>query len=147
MSIEQLLLLVIFVIIPLIQSLFARLSKRRSGEADPENESEFEELLARRDQKPLPPYMPPRPAPPRLPKTEPAPVIVRPRAAPAADPVPTRPSAEPLRPPALGVKGRGRSRYLRELLPRDLRGLRRAILLAEVLGPPRCLDRSDPFSR
>ena len=41
MSIEQLLLLVIFVIIPLIQSLFARLAKRRSGEVDLEREPEF----------------------------------------------------------------------------------------------------------
>jgi hypothetical protein len=48
---------------------------------------------------------------------------------------------------ALGAKQRAQNRHLYRLVPRDAEGLRRAILLAEVLGPPRSLDRSDPFKR
>lgn len=145
MSIEQLLLLTVFIILPLIQSLFARLARRRSGEVEPESESALDELPAGRAEKPRPAYKP-LPARP-LPKTRPA-VIVRPRSTPAAEPEATRPPAAPARPPLPRVAKRGaQSRHLRELVPRDVLGLRRAVLLAEVLGRPRSLDRSDPFTR
>lgn len=145
MSIEQVLLLIFFIVIPLIQSFLARRAKRRAGDEE-DGESDLEELLARRD-RPLPTYQPPPPPSPRLPpKPETPRVIVGPRPIPEPTPLPVAAgSARPL--PVLGAKQRAQSRHLHGLLPRDADGLRRAILLAEVLGPPRSLDRSDPLRR
>jgi hypothetical protein len=147
MSIEQLLVLIVFLVIPLIQSLFGRRSKRRSGEAEPEEQADLEELVFGRKKPPAVRYEPPPPsAPPTLPKPEPTLVRVAPRVVPEIESAPTPSPAAPARPlSALGAKQRAQSRHLSRLLPRDVEGLRRAILLAEVLGPPRSLDRSDPF--
>jgi hypothetical protein len=130
MSFEQLLLLVVLVLLPLLQGIAERrrdTNATRSPETLPDDDELGPEPASGLLQPPQaePPSshrVAPRPA--RLPRTE------RPR----------RAMAQPARHVPRRMSSAGRSR-LREAVPRDRENLRRAMLLVEILGPPRALDK------
>lgn len=116
MSIEHILFLLFFLVLPLVQRVLEERRKKRMGESErhPEPDLDIE------------------PTPRREP--------VRPPAVEYRPPAPRRPAApEPPRARRAPAASLTADRY-RAVLPRDRAGLRRAILLAEILGPPRAFD-------
>ncbi|HEX6276161.1 MAG TPA: hypothetical protein VFZ53_24135 [Polyangiaceae bacterium] len=139
MSIEQLIVLVIFVLAPLLQTLRAALQKKReASQATPvENEEP-------------PPYWPTAPEP----LAPPPPVHTRPVTTPPVRTPPARipraVSSASVSPHEVEPPARQRSRPHRPavlmptgLIPRDRQSLRRAMALVAILGPPRSLDREN----
>jgi hypothetical protein len=146
MSLEQLLFLIVFLIFPLLQNLVQERRKKREARA---------QLLAlerdvgsaphdERKDPPAPPAWQPLPSPiPPLAEST-ARVVALPQPAPQTSHQSESGSATSA---ALGVtrqaelsKAALKRAHLRRLVPRDRAGLRRAMLLAEVFGPPRSLD-------
>jgi hypothetical protein len=122
MAIEQIIFL-LALIIPFVQLLLRRRREAASRGVEPPADSPALE----------PPRVDWRHAPEPPPPPPPAPGRAGPRVRPARAalvPVNQQPAAR---------------RHLREVAPRDRRALREAMLLAEIVGPPRSLQRSDSW--
>lgn len=139
MSLEQLVFIALFILVPLVRALAERRQKQRQVEAA----EELSQTLPISEIPGYPSYEPPeRPAPadpvPSHPPTfTSAPPMVPTPSVRTPDPEPPR------RPPPPPRNVRTVRAGLRAAVPRDRAELRRAILLAEILGPPRSLERHD----
>jgi len=143
-SLESLIVLLLFVVVPLLQGLARR---RRTGKLEPNalEDLDTDELELERAPAPQPQRAPHSMPWPPLPASEPGAVY---RSPPKQ---PTRPTAVP---PAHGREGQPRSiaaarsprapapetRARPNIMPRDRAGLRRAMVLSAILGPPRALQ-------
>ena len=130
MSLEQLLVFLILVGLPLIRALRAALEKRRQTSHGLPREAPDEPAS----------YWPPTPEPPASEPPAPPPPVALPTvytsiAAPPPREEPVRPPPPPP-PPRLAAPRRRAA-----LVPRDREGLRRAVALMAVFGPPRAQDR------
>jgi hypothetical protein len=144
MSIEQLLVFLILVGLPLIRALRAALEKRR--QTSPELPRDARDARDAPDAPDAPDelasYWPPAPEPPAPEPPAPEPPAPRP---PVAVPTvytsiaPPPPREEPDRPPPPPRHASFRRRAA--WVPRDQESLRRAVVLMTVFGPPRALDR------
>jgi hypothetical protein len=164
-SLEQLIFLVLFLVLPLIQAI----RRGRSRPAGDELEREEEEPRWAGPREPPayeppvyqpPVYQPPVHQPPvhqppvyqppvyqqrvPVPPVHPAPVYAHevpslPQRA-AAAPTPRRPERKTQKPKLLPARAEPRLRS--SVVPRDRKSQRRAMVLMAVFGPPRALDRS-----
>ncbi|HEY6557876.1 MAG TPA: hypothetical protein VI072_11415 [Polyangiaceae bacterium] len=134
MSIENIIILILLVVLPLLQAAGRWLSKQRAmglersmAQDTTADSNELEQTEPSDDWRAAEPPVFPLPAivPPRPPAAPPPPPPPPPPTARAARLVPARPV---------------RRHYV---LPRDREGLRRAQALAVILGPPRALKPSD----
>jgi hypothetical protein len=131
MSIEQLIVLIIFVVIPLIQALRRTREKQREPDFETEADPSHEPLAH------WPPAAEPvfRPPPPEYqPPVVPPPARAVPREA--------RPARRPAGPVARNPERPGHLAALRRLglSPNDHQSLRRAMVLMAIFGRPRALD-------
>lgn len=130
MPLEPLLLFVFLVLLPLLHTIADR---RRAASAAPGKQSvEHDDGL--RAEPVLPPLHPVQtPLPSSRPLASPLPGVPSPEPLRRADAQPTRSGPE-RRPSPAQIR-------LRDAVPRDRERLRRAMLLVEILGPPRSLDK------
>src|SRR5688572_5204898 len=135
MSLEQLLFLALFIIVPLVRAFAERRNKQRAEEAAKRFES-----TARSEFPDPPSFDPPEwavPSPPPIRRPAPVATIPSPPVPSARPPAPEatrRPAAYPVR------SLRSARARTRAAVPRDRAELRRAFLLVEILGPPRALE-------
>lgn len=139
MSLEQLLFIALFVLVPLVRALAERRNKQREAEA----EELFETLASAevpRDTGFDPPAWPAPAFPPPAPTPATAPPVRQPL---LTSPLPPETEAmpRPLPSPARSLRT-ARARTL-AAVPRDRAELRRAFLLIEIFGPPRGLTPRD----
>lgn len=140
MSIEQIIFLFVFVVLGLLQKLAAK--KRNEAQPSEPEIAIFEDSSWQPDRAPEPPVLPrPAPPPPIAAKPEAAAGLAR-RAQQTA-----RLARAKLPPPTVARSSRASSRttgarhaQLKQAVPHDRVGLRRAMLLMEILGRPRSLD-------
>ena len=135
MSLEQLLFIALFILVPLVRALAERRNKQREAEGQKLLETLSSAELPRDTGFDAPVW---QEAPFPQPILAPAPVAPV-RQPPASDPLPTAAEAprRPLAPAARSLRT-ARARAL-AAVPRDRAELRRALLLVEILGPPRAL--------
>jgi len=141
MSIELIVLLFVFVVLPLLQQLIRaarQMDQRTPGRAAAETASEYEPETEEWEELETPPrvLLPPTPAVPRLPAREQHKLF-------EAMPVPARPPAQAaarLAAPAPAARRSPRRRKLVTSL-RNPRGLRNAFVLATILGPCRANEQ------
>ena len=140
MSLEQLIFIVIFLLFPLVRTIAERRNKRRQEERAQEL---FETATAEPPASSFPPDWPapvfqdaplPVPAPPPRPA---------PPSGPVAAPRPRAEEVEPERPLRQAASLRSARARARAGVPRTQAELRRALLLVEILGPPRALERHE----
>jgi hypothetical protein len=145
MSLEQLVFIALFILVPLVRALAERRQKRRQEEAaealsQTTGSSEIPDYPSYEPPAwPAPAYPAPTfPAPPQLPTLPPAARVVP---TPSARP----PAPEPPRRTLLDPARNLRAAYARThgLVPQNRAELRRALLLVEILGPPRSLERHE----
>ena len=145
MSLEQLIFIALFILVPLVRALAERRQKRRQEEAAEElsqttGSSEIPDYLSYEPPAwPAPAFpVPTFPTPPQLPTLPPAArVVPTPSARPPAPEPPPRLLADPTR---LRRTAHARTHGL---VPQNRAELRRALLLVEILGPPRSLERHE----
>jgi hypothetical protein len=140
MSLEQLVFIALFILVPLVRTIVERRNKQRQEE----EAAELFETTANQEAPSYPSYEPPAWSPPPYPAPAPAysppppaPVVVAP-VAPSVRPPPPPSAQRPVSDPARILRtARARTR---EAVPRSREELRRAFLLVEILGPPRALQ-------
>jgi len=142
MSIELIVLLFVFVVLPLLQQLIRaarQMDQRTPGRATAEPASEYEPESGEWEELETPPrvLLPPTPvAVPRLPAREQHKLF-------EAMPVPARPPAQAAARPATPAPSARRSARRHKLAAslRSPRGLRNAFVLATILGPCRANEQ------
>jgi hypothetical protein len=145
MSLEQLIFIALFILVPLVRAIAERRQKRRQEEAaealsQTTGSSEIPDYPSYEPPAwPVPAYpVPTFPTPPQLPTLPPAArVVPTPSVRPPAPEPPPRLLADPTR---LRRTAHARTRGL---VPQSRAELRRALLLVEILGPPRALERHE----
>jgi len=139
MSLEQLLFIALFILVPIVRTLAERRNKQRAEEA----QKRFESLESLETPDPpsfeRPAWSVPAPPPLRPPAPAPAPALSAPTP-PAPSARPPTPDAARRPPPDLARNLRSARARTRAAVPRDRAELRRAFLLVEILGPPRALE-------